>query len=80
MPDSSLKPIGHIYQNLNDEEGTVTFMSIDNEGEEIVPPTMDYSEAEQGFEKYAKQLAKTMQVILSPNNKLISERFRIEFL
>jgi hypothetical protein len=56
LPDSSLKPIGRIYQNLDDETDSVTYISTDNQGEEIIPPTTDYLEAERGFENYAKQV------------------------
>jgi len=62
LPDGSLKTIGHIYQNLNDEEGAVTYLSIDSQGGEITPPTTNYQEAEYGFEQYAKQLTKKSQM------------------
>lgn len=56
LPDNSLKPLGRIYQNMNEEVGSVTYISTDNNDEEIFPPTTDYLEAECGFEKYAKEV------------------------
>ena len=58
LPDYSLISIGRIYQDFDDDQGTVTYVSIDNEGEEINPPTTDYHEAENGFEKYARAISK----------------------
>ncbi len=55
LPDGSLKTIGHIYQNFNDD-GEITFISTNNNGQEVIQPTTDYMEAEIGFENYARQL------------------------
>jgi hypothetical protein len=58
LPDNSNIPIGRIYQNSGDGEGAVIYISADNDGEEICPPTTDWITAENNFEKYAKQLAR----------------------
>jgi hypothetical protein len=62
LPDGSLKTIGHIYQNFNDD-GDITFISTNNNGQEVTQPTTDYLEAEIGFENYARQLTKQSQEV-----------------
>jgi|ERR1017187_1300911 hypothetical protein len=58
MSGSEAKPIGRIYQDFSlDSEGTVTYNTINNNGEEICPPTTDWIAVENSFAQYAKELA-----------------------
>jgi hypothetical protein len=56
LHDGSLKPIGRIYQNIDVETGCTVYVSTDNKGEEVFPPSIDYQDVECQFEKYAKSI------------------------
>jgi hypothetical protein len=57
LPDNSEEPIGKVFPDLRNEEDSVIYVSTNNHGEEIFPPTSDFVGLENMFEKYAKELA-----------------------
>jgi hypothetical protein len=54
LPDGSSEPIGRIYPDFN-SEGSAMYISVRNNGEEIFPPSSDFTAIEDSFEKYARQ-------------------------
>ena len=59
----SASPIGRIYQDFGNEEGIITYLAFDSEGEELFSPTEDWSEMENQFEKYAKNYSQRREEI-----------------
>ncbi|MCX6232938.1 MAG: hypothetical protein NTZ33_15520 [Bacteroidetes bacterium] len=64
--DYTTEVIGKIYPKFNSVEDTIYYTSINIQGEELFPPTTDFSEIEKQFEKYAQEssdisLMETMQ-------------------
>jgi len=57
LPDHSTEPIGKVSPDLSNGEDSLIYISTNNQGEEIYPPTADFIEIENRFEKYAKELA-----------------------
>ncbi|MFH0866631.1 MAG: hypothetical protein V1904_10570 [Bacteroidota bacterium] len=57
LADNSTEPIGKVYPDLRNEGDSIIYISTDNNGDEIFPPTSDFIEVETRFEKYAKELA-----------------------
>lgn len=55
--DGKTSPLGRIYQDFGNGDGILTYVSVDNEGEELFPPTEDWCTVENNFEKYAKRLS-----------------------
>ena len=56
LPDNTVEPIGKIYSEL-DRTGSVMYISANNQGEEIFPPTADFIEIEKHFERYANEIS-----------------------
>lgn len=56
LPNGTTEQIGRIYQNFSEGEYP-NYVSVDNQGEELFPPTTDWIKAETNFEKYAYELA-----------------------
>jgi hypothetical protein len=57
LPDGSKEPIGWICQDFSDFNNAPTYLCLDEYGEELFPPTVDYAEAESRFERFAKRLS-----------------------
>ena len=57
LPDSSTEPIGRIYPDLSNGEDSLIYISTNNQGEELFPPTADFIEIEERFKNYAKELS-----------------------
>ena len=53
LPDNTTETIGKIYSDFNTETDSNMYLSTNNLGEEIFPPTSDFTEIENRFEKYA---------------------------
>lgn len=56
LPSGSKEIIGRVFQNYNDEEGSVEYVSYDKEGNNLTPDTGSWSDVEREFEMYAKRL------------------------
>ncbi|MFA6925242.1 MAG: hypothetical protein WC223_13435 [Bacteroidales bacterium] len=56
MPDGTKKQVGYIYQNFSDGEDLMVYISTDNEGEQVFPPTTDWPDLEDKFERYSKKV------------------------
>ncbi|MFZ2205510.1 MAG: hypothetical protein WAV23_02885 [Minisyncoccia bacterium] len=61
--DGSTMQIGRIYQDFGNEEGEITYISTNNEGEELFPPAEDWATVENKFEKFAKMISERQQEI-----------------
>ncbi|RPH33013.1 MAG: hypothetical protein EHM93_06785 [Bacteroidales bacterium] len=57
LPDHSVEPIGIIYPDFGNEEISAMYASTDNQGAMLFPPTSDFIDLENRFERYAKELA-----------------------
>jgi hypothetical protein len=57
LPDNSSEPIGKIYPDPNNGEDSLIYVSVNNKGEEIIPPSADFISIEKQFEQYAKELS-----------------------
>jgi hypothetical protein len=57
LPDNTTEAIGKVYPDLSKGEDSLIYISTNNQGIEIFPPTSDFIEIENRFEKYAKELA-----------------------
>lgn len=57
LPDNKAVSIGKIQPGLNSGEDSITYISVNKLGEEILPPTSDFTEIENRFNKYAKELS-----------------------
>ena len=57
LPDNSAEPIGKIYPDFGNGEDPAMYISANNQGEELFPPTSDFVDLENKFEKYSKELA-----------------------
>ncbi|HTA26657.1 MAG TPA: hypothetical protein VK809_02630 [Bacteroidia bacterium] len=55
LPDGSKQVIGHVLQDWENEDAPVLYVSIGENGEEICPPTDDWTAVEQAFARYARQ-------------------------
>ncbi len=62
--DGSIVPIGQIRMEFSckSENDPPMYISVDNKGKEIFPPTTDLFFAERMFEKYAKRLTKQEEI------------------
>lgn len=54
--DDSRKIIGTVCQVSTERDETPVYISINAQGEELMPPTSDFNEIESRFTEYAKQL------------------------
>lgn len=57
MADNSTETIGQITPDLSNGEDSIIYISTNNQGEEIFPPTADFIEIENKFNKYAEELS-----------------------
>ena len=57
LPDNSAEPIGRIYPDFGNGEDSVMYVSTNDQGKLLFPPTSDFVDLENKFEKYAKELA-----------------------
>jgi hypothetical protein len=55
MPDGSKKVIGHVLQDWTNDDAPVLYVSIGSDGEEICPPTDDWTGVESAYLRYAKR-------------------------
>ena len=65
--DYTTEIIGKIYPKFNAEEDTIYYTSTNIQGEELFPPTTDFTEIENRFIQYSKEqteksLMETMQL------------------
>jgi hypothetical protein len=56
LPDNSEEPIGMIYPDFGREEDSITYISVNNQGRILFPPTADFVDLENKFGGYAKEL------------------------
>lgn len=54
-PDYTTEIIGKIYPNFNTEEDSIYYTSANIRGEQLFPPTTDFTEVENRFKQYAKE-------------------------
>jgi hypothetical protein len=57
LSDGSEEPIGLVFPNFDHEDDSVNYISVDNFGQEIFPPTKDFIEVENRFQKSVKEIA-----------------------
>lgn len=57
LPDHSTEPIGTVYADFGNGESSTMYVSTNNQGEVLFPPTPDFNDLENRFERYAKELA-----------------------
>ncbi len=55
LPDGSKTIVGHVLQDWNNDDAPVLYVCIGQGGEEVCPPTDDWTAVEKAFERYAKQ-------------------------
>lgn len=72
LPNNTTKPIGKVYPDLSHGEDSLIYISVNNAGEEIFPPSSDFTEIENQFEKYAKELSEKslIEEMVSENEKV----------
>ncbi|MFA6922889.1 MAG: hypothetical protein WC223_01425 [Bacteroidales bacterium] len=80
MPDGSKQHVGYIYQNISDDdEFSTIYVSTDNEGEQVFPPTDNWQDLEDRFERYAKKVSqkdfdeKKIEIYLSDYEAKLNE-------
>ena len=61
LPDGSKQVIGHVLQDWDNEDAPVLYVCIGENGEEICPPTDDWTAVEQAFARYAKHYEERRQ-------------------
>jgi hypothetical protein len=54
LPDGTKPVIGHVLQDWENDDAPVLYVCIGENGEEICPPTDDWTAVEQAFARYAK--------------------------
>ena len=71
LPDNSTEIIGRVYTDSSAGENSITYISTNNQGEEIFPPTTDFTDIGNYFEKYAKELSEKsfMEDIMAETEK-----------
>jgi hypothetical protein len=75
LPDNSTEPIGKVYTDLSNGEDSLIYISINNRGEEVLPPTANFIEIENRFNKYAQELAeKSFEENMKAEAEKIEER------
>ncbi len=75
LPDYSTEPIGKVYPDSSSGDDSLIYISANNQGEEIFPPTSDFTEIENQFVKYAKKLsAKSFMEDMISEAEKIKER------
>jgi len=57
LPDNTEEPIGKVYSDFGEGEYSVKYISTNNNGETLFPPTSDFGDLEDKFEKYSKELS-----------------------
>lgn len=57
LPNGKTESIGKIYQHFRNDEGQAIYGAVNKDGEGLHPPTEDFGEVEDAFQKYANQLA-----------------------
>jgi hypothetical protein len=57
LSDGTEEAIGVVYPIFDNESDSVNYVSINNFGQEIFPPTSDFIEVENQFQKSVKQNA-----------------------
>ncbi|MFA6089449.1 MAG: hypothetical protein WC755_06300 [Candidatus Woesearchaeota archaeon] len=72
LQNSTTEPIGKVYPDLSNGEDSLIYISVNNAGEEIFPPSSDFTEIENQFEKYAKELSEKslIEEMISENDKV----------
>ena len=61
--DDTASPLGRIYQDFGNGDGVLTYVSVDNQGEELFPRTEDWCTVENNFESYAKRISQREEEI-----------------
>jgi hypothetical protein len=61
MPDGTKPVIGHVLQDWENEDAPVLYVCIGEDGEEICPPTDDWTAVEQAFTRYSKHYGERLQ-------------------
>ena len=56
-PDYTSEIIGKINPEYNSEEDTIYYISTNLQGEQIHPPTTNFTQVENQFKKYAKEVS-----------------------
>mgnify|MGYP001588736199 CR=1 FL=1 len=57
LSDHRAEPIGIVYADFENGENSTMYVSINNQGAVLFPPTFDFIDLENRFERYAKELA-----------------------
>jgi|WetSurMetagenome_2_1015567.scaffolds.fasta_scaffold1213351_2 hypothetical protein len=57
LHDNSTEPIGKIYPDLSNGDDYIIYSSVNNQGEEMMPPTSNFIELEERFKEYANELS-----------------------
>ena len=56
LPDGTEEIIGQVYPEFDDEHDSIMYCSLNKDGEELLPPSSDFSEIEHHYSKYLQQL------------------------
>ena len=72
LPDNKTESIGKINSDLDDRTGSVIYISTNNQGDEVFPPSSDFIDIENRFEEYAKELA---EISLTEDMKAKADEF-----
>lgn len=65
LPNDTEKSVGQIYPYFEDGEDSIKYISVDNRGQELFPLSSDFTEIENQFEKFIKELDEREKVIKS---------------
>ena len=58
LPDNTTEPFGNIYADFRGGEDSAMYISTDNNGRALFPPTDDFIDLEIKFIKYSQELSK----------------------
>jgi hypothetical protein len=59
LPDNKTEAIGKIYPDTSASEDSIMYVSTNLSGEQLCPPSSDFTDIENHFERYADELSET---------------------
>jgi len=78
LPDGSEEFIGQISPDFTDGEDSIKYVSVNNLGEELLPPTSDFIDIENHFVKYAQEMKeKSLTTDLDERMQEFEERGKV---